>query len=587
VEPGFIQNVGKSLEREEAMRRYSLLACTAVIALAWPAGLQADDMSKHCIMPTDAMRAQVAAATANYDEAEPPLWDNLGSATYPVTTANPQAQAFFDQGLKLSYGFNHAEARRAFRMAQKLDPKCALCFWGEALVLGPNINVPMMPEAHAPALAALKQAEALVGAASDKEHGLIAALAKRYADNPDADRAPLDGAYADAMAALSDAYPDDHDIAALAAEAAMDTQPWDYWQPGGHEPKGRAGDVLKRLEGVLAKDPLHAGAIHLYIHLVEASDRPERAEKYADTLAALMPGAGHIVHMPSHIYYRVGRYDDSLKSNQDAVKVDEAYLAQTGAVGVYPLGYTSHNIHFVLVSAQLLGDKATVLAAADKLDGWIGNDVATAIPIAQPIKAAPYFAWAQFADADKLVALPAPAGAPPYVEAMWHYARGVGLAEKGDAAGARGEAGKIEALEKTADWSTMDAFAIPARDVLRVAQNVVLARAAQADSDASNAITYFQAAAGVQDSIPYMEPPYWYYPVRQSLGAALLKAGRAKEATDQFRAALDGARKSAWALFGLREAAKATGDTATEKQAADAFAKTWRGDAALLSLARL
>jgi tetratricopeptide (TPR) repeat protein len=569
------------------MSRYALLAFAAALASIWPAGLQATDASKHCIMPTDAMRAQVAAATASYEDAEPPLWDNLGSATYPVTTANPQAQAFFDQGLKLSYGFNHAEARRAFRMAQKLDPTCALCFWGEALVLGPNINVPMMPEAQAPALAALKQAQALAGGASAKEQGLIAALAKRYAENPGPDRAPLDGAYADAMAALSDAYPDDLDIGALAAEAAMDTHPWDYWQPGGHDPKGRAGDAIKRIEGILARNPLHAGAIHLYIHLVEASDRPERAEKYADTLAALMPGAGHIVHMPSHIYYRVGRYDDSLKSNRDAVKVDEAYLAQTGAVGVYPLGYTSHNIHFVLVSAQLLGDKATVLAAADKLDGWISNDVASAIPIAQPIKVAPYFAWAQYADADKLVGLPQPVGAPPYVEAMWHYARGVGLAEKGDAAGARGEAGKIEALEKTADWSAMDAFAIPARDVLRVAQNVVLARAAQATGDTTEAITYFQAAAGVQDSIPYMEPPFWYYPVRQSLGAALLKAGRAKEAADQFHAALDGARKSAWALFGLREAAKAIGDAATEQQAADALAKSWRGDLGFLSLERL
>src|SRR4029453_16656610 len=263
------------------MSRYSLLACAAAIGFTWPAGLQATDAPKHCIMPTDAMRAQVAAATATYEDAEPPLWDNLGSATYPVTTKNPRAQAFFDQGLKLSYGFNHAEARRAFRMAQKLDPICALCFWGEALVLGPNINVPMMPEAQAPALAALRQAQALAGGANEKERALIAALAKRYAEDPNADRAPLDGAYADAMAALSDAHPDDLDIAALAAEAAMDTQPWDYWQPGGHEPKGRAGDILKRLEGVLAKNPLHAGAIHLYIHLVEASDRPERAEKYA------------------------------------------------------------------------------------------------------------------------------------------------------------------------------------------------------------------------------------------------------------------------------------------------------------------
>jgi tetratricopeptide (TPR) repeat protein len=569
------------------MNRSALLACAATIALVCPVGLQAADVSKHCPIPTDAMRAQVAAATAGYEEAESPLWDNLGAATYPITTKNPKAQAFFDQGLKLSYGFNHAEARRAFRMAQKLDPSCALCFWGEALVLGPNINVPMMPEAQAPALAALKQAQALAGGAGAKEQALIAALAKRYAETAPADRAPLDAAYADAMAALSDGYPDDLDIAALAAEAAMDTQPWDYWQPGGHDPKGRAGEAIARIERVLAKDPRHAGAIHLYIHLVEASDRPERAEKYADTLAALMPGAGHIVHMPSHIYYRVGRYDDSLKSNEDAVKVDEAYLAQTGATGVYPLGYTSHNIHFVLVSAQLLGDKATVLAAADKLDGWISNEVATQVPIAQPIKAAPYFAWAQFADADKLVALPQPAGAPPYVEAMWHYARGVGLAEKGDAAGARDEAGKIEALEKTADWSAMDQFYIPARDVLRVAQNVVLARAAEAKGDTAEAITYFEAAAGVEDSLPYMEPPFWYYPVRQSLGAALLKAGRAKEAVDQFHAALDGARKSAWALFGLREAAKATGDAATEQQAADAFAKIWRGDPGFLSLERL
>ncbi|HUL08453.1 MAG TPA: hypothetical protein VLV76_19155 [Candidatus Acidoferrum sp.] len=569
------------------MSRTLVLACTVAIGLAWPLGLRAGDAPKHCAIPTDAMRAQLATATASYEDAEPPLWDNLGKATYPITTKNPQAQAFFDQGLKLSYGFNHAEARRAFRMAQKLDPSCALCFWGEALVLGPNINVPMMPEAQAPALAALKHAQALAGGASAKEQALIAALAKRYADPPPADRAPLDGAYADAMAALSDANPDDLDIAALAAEAAMDTQPWDYWQPGGHETKGRAGDAIKRVEAVLASNPLHAGAIHLYIHLVEASDRPERAEKYADTLAALMPGAGHIVHMPSHIYYRVGRYGDSLTANEQAVKVDEAYLAQTGATGVYPLGYTSHNIHFVLVSAQLLGDKATVLAAADKLDGWISNEVATQIPIAQPIKAAPYFAWAQFADADKLVALPQPAGAPPYVEAMWHYARGVGFAEKGDAVGARDEAGKIEALEKTADWSPTDMYAIPARDILRVAQNVVLARAAQAKGDTAEAITYFQAAAGVQDSIPYMEPPYWYYPVRQSLGAALLKAGRAKEAADQFRAALDNSRKSAWALFGLREAAKAAGDSATEQQAADDFAKSWRGDLSFLSLERL
>ena len=565
----------------------SLMACTAVAALAWPAAIHAADMSKHCPVPTDAMRTQIAAATATYEEAEPPLWDNLGATNYPVTTKSPQAQAYFDQGLKLAYGFNHAEARRAFRQAQKLDPTCAMCFWGEAWVLGPNINVPMMPEAHAPALAALKQAQALSGGASEKERALLQALAARYAEDPNADRAALDAAFADAMAALSDSYPDDLDLAAMAAEAAMDTQPWDYWQPGGHEPKLRGADILKRLEAVLAKNPSHPGAIHFYIHLVEASDRPERAEPYADKLAALMPGAGHIVHMPSHIYYRIGRYDDSLKVNAEAVKVDEAYLAQTGAVGVYPLGYVSHNIHFVLVSAQLLGDKATVLDAAEKLDKWIDNETAAAVPIAQPMKAGPYFAWAQYGDPDKVLAMPEPNAAPPYIAAVWRYMRGVALAAKGDAAGAREEAKRIEAIENATDFSLYDAWYIPARQVMQVARHVVLARAAQAEGDKNGAIDLFQAAAKVEDTIPYMEPPYWYYPVRQSLGAALLDVGRAEEAAEQFKLALDRAQKSAWALYGLKEAAKAAGDTAAEQEAGAAFEKSWQGDPSFLSIGKL
>lgn len=541
----------------------------------------------HCLVAAVSPDLQDTAAAKAYEDGDVPLWKDLGTLTYPISTKNAEAQAYFDQGLKLAANFNHAEARRAFRKAQRLDPDCALCFLGEALILGPNINVPMAPEANAPAVEALRKAQALAAVATDKERDIIQAVATRYSDDATAERPPLDAAFADATAALSDKYPDDQLLAVLAAEAGMDTQPWDYWQPGGKEPKGRGADIQKRLEAVLAKNPNDPWAMHLYIHFVEASDRPERGEPYADRLAALMPGAGHIVHMPSHIYYRIGRYADSLDANKAASKVDESYITQTGAVGVYPIGYYSHNIHFVLVSAALLGEKATVLEQADKLDKWLSNDVATAIPIAQPVKAAPYFAWAQYADPDAVLALAEPPGAPPYVKAMWHYARGTALATKKDVAAARAEAGAIRKILADSDWSALDAWGIPARPVLDVASNVVLARAAQAEDDQKTAVELFAAAAAAQDTIPYMEPPFWYYPVRQSLGAALLETGKPAEAEKEFNLALERERSSAWALYGLKEAAKAKGDAMAEQKASDDLAKAWRGEPAMLTLGRL
>ena len=541
----------------------------------------------HCLVADIPTQVQSPEAMKAYEEAEPPLWNDLGSLTYPVTTKGKEAQSYFDQGFRMAANFNHAEARRAFRKAQSLDPECAMCFLGEALVLGPNINVPMDPESNAPAIAALRKAQALSAGASDKERELIAAVATRYSEDPTAERPPLDAAFADATAALSDKYPADLELAVLASEAAMDTQPWDYWQPGGKDPKGRTADVVKRLESVLAKIPNHPWAMHLYIHLVEASDRPERAEPYADRLAALMPGAGHIVHMPSHIYYRVGRYADSLEANKAASKVDEDYITQTGAVGVYPIGYYSHNVHFVLISAQLLGDAKTVLAEADKLDKWLSNEVATAVPIAQPVKAAPYFAWAQYADPETILAMPDPPGAPAYVKAMWHYARGTAFAAKKDVAAARKESDAIQRIAQETDWSILDTWGIPARPVVEVARDVVLARAAQAEDDQTAAVALLRKAADAQDTIPYMEPPYWYYPVRQSLGAALLEAGHPEEAEKEFRAALERERSSAWVLYGLKEAAKAKGDAAAEQKAAEELAKAWRGDPSLLTLERL
>ena len=542
----------------------------------------------HCrVAATMPAQGQMAEVIKTYESGDPPLWDNLGTLSYPVSTKNAQAQAYFDQGIRQAANFNHAEARRAFRKAQSLDPNCAMCFAAEALVLGPNINAPMDPAANQPAIDAVRKAQALAAGATDKEKGLIEAVATRYAETPPEDRKPLDAAFADAMAALSDKYPDDLELAVIAAEAGMDTQPWDYWEPGGKLPKGRSADVQKRLEAVLAKNPDHPWAMHLYIHFVEASDRPERGEPYADRLAALMPGAGHIVHMPSHIYFRVGRYQDSLASNEAASKVDEAYIAQTGAMGVYPIGYYSHNVHFVLVSAALLGDRPTVLAQAEKLDKWLTNDVAAQIPFVQPVKAAPYFAWAQYGDPDMVLALPDPPGAPPYVKAMWHYARGAALAAKKDPAAARKEVEAIQAIVKNTDWSVLTLWGIPAEPVLNVAAEVVLARAAQAEGKQEVAIASLKKAAETQDTIPYMEPPFWYYPVRQSLGAALIMTGKPEEAQKEFAAALERERNSAWVLYGIKEAAKAKGDAAAEQKAADDLAKIWKGDPAMLTLGRL
>ncbi|HEY6382542.1 MAG TPA: hypothetical protein VIY07_12155, partial [Pseudolabrys sp.] len=259
---------------------------------------------------TEVPRAEMSAASSavGFADTEPPLWGGLGSVTYKITTTNDRAQAYFDQGLRLAYAFNHGEAQRAFRMAQKLDPDCAICFWGEALVLGPNINLPMQEDAVVPAFAAAQKAKALGGKASPREQALIGALTARYGSDPKAARAPFDAAYAAEMAKVAAQFPDDDEIATLYAEAVMDLSPWNYWKPGGREPNPQSRPIVPTLERVLARNPDHPGAIHLYIHAVEASDRPKRAEPYADRLRGATPGAGHLVHMPSHIYYRVGRY---------------------------------------------------------------------------------------------------------------------------------------------------------------------------------------------------------------------------------------------------------------------------------------
>src|SRR5215470_5798895 len=559
--------------------------CGAVRASARP------NMMMLRLAQTEVPRAEMSAATSAPDFAntEPPLWNGLGSTTYKITTANQQAQAYFNQGLRLAYAFNHGEAQRAFRKAQKLDPDCAMCFWGEALVLGPNINLPMQEDAHAPAHAAAQKAKSLAGKASPREQALINALAVRYSTDPKAERPPLDKAYAAEMAKVAAQFPADDEIATLYAESVMDISPWDYWKkPAGREPNPQSVPIVPTLERVLAHNPNHAGAIHLYIHAVEASDRPKRAEPYADRLRNAVPGAGHLVHMPSHIYYRVGRYLDALQDNKAAVKVDEKYLADTNApMGVYRLGYYPHNVHFVMASAQMAGDGKTVIAAAEKLRELIPDEAARGIAMVQPVKAAPYFAHALFSSPETIIALPDPGDTIPYVKAMWLYARGVALAARRDFAGAAAAADAIGTLERTADFKLLKESGIPAQEVFRIAQTSILARVAQAKGDTGTAIAQFEQAAALQDALPYTEPPYWYYPIRQSLAAALLQAGRYDEAEQQFQRALTRAPANGWSYFGLAELYKARGNTAAANQAEADLARTWIGDRRLLQISNL
>ena len=539
---------------------------------------------------TEVPRAEMSAANAApaFADTEPPLWTGLGSVTYKISTKNERAQTYFDQGLRLAYAFNHGEAQRAFRMAQKLDPDCAMCFWGEALVLGPNINLPMQEDAVAPAFAAAQKAKALAGKASPREQALIGALAVRYGNDPKAARAPFDAAYAGEMAKVAKQFPDDDEIATLYAEAVMDLSPWDYWKPGGHDPNPQSTPIVPTLERVLARNPNHPGAIHYYIHAVEASDRPKRAEPYADRLRGAIPGAGHLVHMPSHIYYRVGRYLDALKDNKTAVEVDEKYLADAKApMGVYRLGYYPHNVHFVMASAQLAGDGQTVIAAAEKLRQLIPDEAARGIAMVQPVKAAPYFAHAQFSTPETILALPDPGDAIPYIKAMWLYARGVALAQRRDFAGAAAAADAIGTIERTADFKLLKELNVPAHEVLRIAQTLILARIAQANGDTRTAVVRFERAAALQDALPYTEPPYWYYPIRQSLAAALLQAGRYAEAERQFQRALTRAPANGWSYYGLAELYKARGNAAAARKAEADLSKTWIGDRKLLQISNL
>lgn len=515
------------------------------------------------------------------------LYHDIAASDLPLGDLDPQARRYFDQGLALAYGFNHSAAIRSFRQARELAPGCAMCWWGEAMANGPNINASMGSEQNRAALAALAMAEQLAVDASPEVRELIAAQAARYSDDPNADRGALDRAYADAMLGIARRHPDSDDLAILAAESAMNTTPWDYWDGETGAPRAYIGEAVELIEGVMARNPQHPQASHLYIHLLESPD-PERAEAAADRLRESAPAQlGHLVHMPAHIYYRLGRYADSMEANIAAVAADEAYLADVADDGRVRFAYYPHNVHFLLTSAQMLGDPRTVITQAARLETILDVQTGRELPWVQAIYAAPYFAMAQYNTPEATLALTTERHELDYVNAMRHYARAVAYAQMRNEVGFDRELAAMLALENAEGSQFLDANAFPAPLIIRLAAEVARGRLAMAQSRPEEAIPHFANAAEMQLEIPYDEPPRWYYPVNQSLGAAYYKAGRFQDAQRVFRQALFQAPNSALALYGLAQTERRLGNRAEAMAAEQALDRVWQGDDDWLAMDRI
>jgi len=508
-----------------------------------------------------------------------PRLQNLGTHTFPVTTSSEEAQAFINQGLNLSYGFNHAESGRAFREAARLDPSCAMAYWGQALVLGPNINAPMDPEAEPPALELVRKAVELKENASEWEQAYIDALARRYDGNPD-HRAARDAAYAEAMGEVAKRYPDDLDAAALYAESMMDLRPWDYWGPDGR-PYDGTDEVIALLESVMERNPEHPGALHLYIHLIEPTDEPERAEVAADRLRTLMPGAGHMVHMPSHIYQRIGRYADSAKANERAILADEDYITQCRAQGLYPMGYYPHNIHFLWFAATADGRSATAIDAARKVASKIDDATLEQMPMMAQFRVIPYWALARFGHWQDVLDEPAPPD-NLFLTGAWHYARGLAHIGQGDLPAAQRELNQVRriASDPALDFPMFSPNS--AAQIFAPAPEVLGGELAAARGEYDDAIAHLDRAVRLDDSLVYTEPAEWHYPPRLALGAVLLEAGRPREAETVYWDDLKHNRENGWALFGLAKALRAQGKDDRSAAVEARFEKAWaRADVTL------
>lgn len=526
-------------------------------------------------MPVTVSAQQSASGAA--PKAQPgqiaPLLEGLGDHHRPVTTTSERAQRFFDQGLRLLYAFNHKEASRAFQEAARLDPQCAMAYWGQALVLGPNLNQMMQPDNAKPAYDAIRKAQQLAGNATPIERALIGALAKRYAPEYEDDRSALDRAYAEAMAEVAAEFPDDDDVRVLYAAAIMNTMPWAYYLKDG-TPRPATIALLHELETVIARNPDHAGAHHYYIHATE-EHYPEKSEDSADKLAKLTPGAGHLVHMPSHIYMRVGRYADAYESNRLAVLADEGYITQCRQQGIYPLAYYPHNIHFLTWAAQRQGRSEEAIRQARKVSAKAKEAQAGAdFALYESFYCMPIYLMTRFGKWDAILAEPQPDIDAPYVQGIWHYARAMALVHTGKPRRASDELGALKRIAQETDFEGTVGFADPAV-LLTIASNVVGAELEAKRGDYDEAISLLEQAVRLQDSLMYNEPPDWYYPVRHTLGAVLLEAGRPREAEAVYWTDLKQHPENGFALFGLWQSLMAQGRTGEAETIRQRFDRVW------------
>ncbi|MGH9538812.1 MAG: hypothetical protein ACRD3H_12860 [Terriglobales bacterium] len=505
------------------------------------------------------------------------LIPGLGDLHHPVTTKNPQAQQFFDQGLRLIYAFNHDEAARSFQQAANLDPKLAMAYWGVAEAVGPNYNDPASDERFAQAHESIQKAVELSGDATPAEQAYIQAMALRFPADPKADRRQAAEAYHDAMREVVKNFPDDLDAATLFAESGMTLHPWGLWHHDG-TPEAGTEEIVATLESVIKRDPNHLGAIHYYIHAVEASASPERALAGANRLAALAPAAGHIVHMPAHVYIRTGDYASAVKTNQEAAMADRAYIKASGAQGLYPMMYYSHNLHFIAMCSAMDGDYPEARKNADMLAAHVRPHVKEMPPL-EGFVTIPIAVDVRFRKWDEILKMPKPDPAMQTETVFWHFARGMALAAKGKPEEAQADYQVVAEAEKNTPEDMI--FAMPVnnktKDVLKIARDVLGAKIALAKKDTAAAIDQLQEAVTVQDSLKYNEPEDWFFPVRESLGGALLMSGDAAGAEKVFREDLDRHPRNPRSLFGLEQALRAQKKDYDAGFVRKQFLASWKG----------
>jgi len=541
------------------MIRRVVTLCALLIALSVPAFAQ-----EH------ATAAKSKSAT---------LMTGFGDWRHPVSTKNAQAQAFFDQGLRLIYAFNHDEAARSFQRAAELDPKLAIAYWGIAEAVGPNYNDPASEDRFVQAHQAIEKAQSLTEGASDSEQAYIAALAKRFPADPKSDLHAAAEEYRDAMREVSKKFPDDLDAATLFAESGMNLHPWGLWHVDGSPEEGTE-EIVATLESVIRREPNHLGAIHYYIHAVEASRSPERALAGATRLAQLAPAAGHIVHMPAHIYIRTGDYEAAVKTNQKAAQADQVYLAASKEQGIYPMMYYSHNLHFIAMCAAMNGNYLESKHGAQMLAANVGPHVKEMPPL-EGFMTVPLAVEVRFHKWNEILKTPQPDASMQTATVFWHFARGMALAATGKVEEAEAEHTIIaEAEEKTpADLVFQMPVNNKTKDILKIAENVLGAKISQAKKENEAAISQLREAVGVQDGLKYDEPQDWFYPVRESLGAALLMSGDNAGAEQVFREDLERNLRNPRSLFGLEQALKAQGRTYDATFIKKQFDASWKGGA--------